>query len=87
VSTSVPFGGWSPVLGGLVPSAPPPALISPPEVRVIYSYVQLRYYRMVSQPWMVRVTYDEVQRLLEERIEEMKQAEFQAWAQWCARMM
>jgi hypothetical protein len=87
MSDPVPFGGWSPILSGIIPSMPPPALLEPPAILVEYSYQQLKHYRMVSQPVIVQVHYDMVQEMIEDRIREMQRTEHEAWLQWCARMM
>ena len=82
MSDPLPFGGWSPTLSGIIPTQPPPTLLEPPAILFEYTYVELKTYRMYSQPWIVREHYDLVQHMLEERIEFMKQVTEEAWARW-----
>lgn len=46
VSAPVAFGGWSPTLSGILPDAPPPALLEPPAVLFEFDYAALRHHRM-----------------------------------------
>ena len=80
-----PFGGWQPFASGLFPSAPPPLLIEPPEVQYHYDYASLKAYRLQSQPYVVVVTYDMVQEMIEDRIKFEEDMRFQAWLQWVER--
>ena len=83
-SEARPFGGWAPTLSGIIPSAPPPALVEPAQQQEIFNYESLKQYRLVSQPYIVRATYDMVQEMLEDRIALQEEMRFQAWLQWVA---
>lgn len=85
MNESQPFGGWSPILSGIIPSAPPPALLEPPEVLFEFSYPALRAYRLQSQPYIVRATYDEVQCMIEEHIAEAHRLAYEEWMDWVER--
>ena len=85
MSYEQPFGGWSPLLSGIVPTAPPPALLEPPEVLFEFSYPALRTYRLQSQPLIVRATYDEVQGMIEESIAEAHRLAYEGWMLWVER--
>ena len=40
----------------------------PPVIELSYDYVQLKAYRLSSQPYIVRASYDTVQMMIDERI-------------------
>lgn len=77
---SQPFGGWSPVLSGIIPSAPlPPRSWS--RQRCCSSSVIPRCARTAC----VRATYDEVQAMIEERIAEAHALAYEGWVKWMER--
>jgi hypothetical protein len=80
-----PFGSWAPTLSGIIPSTPPPLLIEPPEIQYHFDYSMLRSYRMLTQPYIVRVNYDMVQEMIEDRIAAAEAMRYQAWLQWMER--
>ena len=67
---------------GIVPVAPPVALPEPPAVLVVYSYEQLKQYRLQSQPYIVRATYEQVQRMLEDGLLERSAEAYLEWLEW-----
>ncbi len=76
-----PFGAWQPSF--LSCTIPPSRLIDPTPALIEFSYQQLKAYRLLSAPYIVRVTYDTVNRMIESRIAERKEAEWQRWLQFC----
>ena len=69
-------------LAGIVPGPPIPPLPEPPVVLVAYSYEQLKEYRLQGQPYIVRATYDEVQRMLEDDLLQRHENEYLEWLDW-----
>ena len=65
-----------------VPVLPDPA---PPVVEVVYSYEQLKKYRLASAPLIVRATYDEAQRMFEDGILAMQERAYEEWYLWVLR--
>jgi hypothetical protein len=54
-------------------------------VGVVYSYEQLKKYRLASAPLIVRVTYDEAQRMIEDGILAMQERAYEEWYLWVLR--
>jgi len=54
----------------------------PPVIEVSFSYEQLKSYRLQSAAYIVRATYDTVQRIIEDRILERQQEHFFQWLEW-----
>jgi hypothetical protein len=69
-------------LAGIVPAPPIPPVPEPPAVLVVYSYGQLRAYRLQRQPYIVRATYDEVQRMLEDGLLQRYEDAYLDWLDW-----
>ena len=69
-------------LAGIVPGRPVPPLPEPPVVLVAYSYEQLKAYRLQGQSYIVRATYDEVQRMLEDDLLQRHENEYLEWLDW-----
>jgi len=67
---------------GIVPGAPPIPLPEPPALLVIYSYEQLREYRLQRQPYIVRANYERVQRMLEDGLLERSTEAYLRWLEW-----
>lgn len=65
-----------------VPVLPDPA---PPVVEVVYSYEQLKKHRLASAPLIVRATYDEAQRMIEDGIRAMQERAYEEWYLWVLR--
>jgi hypothetical protein len=65
-----------------IPLLPNPA---PPVVEVVYSYEQLKKHRLASAPLIVRATYDEVQRMIEDGILAMQERAYEEWYLWVLR--
>jgi hypothetical protein len=65
-----------------VPVLPDPA---PAVVQIVYSYEQLKKHRLASAPLIVRATYDEVQRMIEDGILAMQERTYEEWYLWVLR--
>jgi len=65
-----------------VPVLPDPA---PPVVEVVYSYEQLKKYRLAGAPLIVRATYDQAQRMIEDGILAMQEKAYEEWYLWVLR--
>jgi len=72
-------------LGLILPT--PPVLPEPalPVVEVCFGYEQLKEYRMQSCHYVVRLNYDMVQRMIEDRILERCEREHLDWLDWVRR--
>ena len=70
------------VLGFLAPFPPVLPDPGPPVVEFSCSYWELREYRMQSCHYVVRKTYDMVQRMIEDRILERYEDEQLEWLEW-----
>jgi hypothetical protein len=69
-------------LAGIVPRPPLPPVPAPPVVVVAYGYEQLNAFRLQSQPYIMRATHDEVQRMLEDGLLERYEGEHLDWLEW-----
>jgi len=63
----------------LLPDPPPPV------IDITYNYEQLKHYRLQSQPHAVRATYDIVQWMIEDGIQERLIAQYIDWLSWVRR--
>lgn len=71
-----------PNLSGLIPASP---FIPDPEptiVQVVFDYQQLKAYRLQSAPYIVRMTYEMVQSMIEAGILKKHEADYQEWLAW-----
>jgi len=50
----------------------------------VYTYDQLKAYKLFNVHWIVRAHYDEVQRMLEDGILKRKDKEYKEYLQWIA---
>ncbi len=62
----------------------PPVLPDPepPVIELSYDYVQLKAYRLLSQPYIVRASYDTVQMMIDERILRKLDNDYIDWLIW-----
>jgi hypothetical protein len=67
---------------GLIPQAPLLPEPEPPIVQFVFSYEQLKEYRLRNQPYIVRANYDTVQRMLEDGILMRHEREYLEWLDW-----
>ena len=72
-------------LGFLAPFPPVLPDPPPPVVEFSFSYWELKHYRVQSCHYVVRSTYDMVQRMIEDRILERCEHEQFEWLEWVAR--
>ena len=74
-------------LGFLAPFPPVLPDPAPPVVELCFGYRELREYRMQSCHYVVRMTYDMVQRMIEDRILERWENEQLDWLEWVRRSL
>jgi len=67
---------------GLVPELPLLPEPEPPIIQVVFSYEQLKEYRLRDQPYIVRANYDTVQRMLEDGILMRDERAYLEWLEW-----
>jgi hypothetical protein len=72
-------------LGFLAPFPPVLPDPPPPVVEFSFSYWELKQYRVQSCHYVVRSTYDMVQRMIEDRILERCEREQLEWLEWVGR--
>ena len=71
-----------PNLSGLIPASP---FIPDPEpvmVRQVFNYEQLKEYRLMSAPYIVRANYDTVQQMIEDGILKKHEHDYLEWLAW-----
>ena len=69
-------------LGMILPVPPIVPEPEPPVIQVCYDYEQLKQYRLQSQPYIVRTTYDIVQMMIEDGILEKRLRDYIDWLNW-----
>jgi hypothetical protein len=74
-------------LGFLAPFPPVLPDPAPPVVEFSLGYWELKEYRMQSCQYVVRSTYDMVQRMIEDRILERYEHEQLEWLEWVRRSL
>jgi hypothetical protein len=72
-------------LGFLAPFPPVLPDPAPPVVEFPFSYWELKHYRVQSCHYVVRSTYDMVQRMIEDRIQERCERDQLEWLEWVGR--
>ena len=54
----------------------------PPAILVVYNYEELKTYRLQGQPYIVRATYDQVQRMIEDGLLQRHEEAYLEWLDW-----
>ena len=70
------------IVPGVVPGPPSIPVPEPPGLLVVFSYEQLKEYRLQRQPYIVRATYEQVQRMLEDGLLERSTEAYLEWLEW-----